>query len=85
MEYIIRHHWWFNHVGNLCSAPVLADHENDELLYQSSYYYIGHFSRFIKPGAQRIHFEANDPLLEMTVFKILMENPEWSNCYCLHE
>lgn len=62
----------FNHVGNLCSAPVLADHENDELLYQSSYYYIGHFSRFIKSGAQRIHFEANDPLLEMTVF----ENPD---------
>jgi O-Glycosyl hydrolase len=43
-----------NHAGNLCDAPVLADFEKGELRYQSSYYYIGHFSRFIKPGARRI-------------------------------
>lgn len=43
-----------NHVNNLCSAPILADTKNDALLFQSSYYYIGHFSRFIRPGARRI-------------------------------
>jgi glucosylceramidase len=43
-----------NHVGNFCDAPVLADTDTGELNYQSSYYYIGHFSRYIKPGAQRI-------------------------------
>ncbi|MBL8027819.1 MAG: glycoside hydrolase family 30 protein [Fibrobacteres bacterium] len=43
-----------NHVGNFCSAPIIADADNGKLLYQSSYYYIGHFSRFIKKGAVRI-------------------------------
>lgn len=43
-----------NHVKNFCSAPVMADLRDDTLHYQSSYYYIGHFSRFIKPGAARI-------------------------------
>jgi len=43
-----------NHVGNLCIAPVIADTRTGELRYQSSYYYLGHFSRFIKPGAKRL-------------------------------
>ncbi len=43
-----------NHVGNLCDAPIIADTTTDELHYNSSYYYIGHFSKFIAPGAVRI-------------------------------
>jgi glucosylceramidase len=43
-----------NHVGNCCDAPLLVDTESGELHFQSSYYYMGHFSRFIKPQAQRI-------------------------------
>ena len=39
-----------NHVKNYCSAPIIVDTRSQELLYQSSYYYIGHFSRFILPG-----------------------------------
>ena len=39
-----------NHVGNYCSAPIIVDTKSQELLYQSSYYYIGHFSKFIMPG-----------------------------------
>ena len=39
-----------NHVKNYCSAPIIVDTGSQEILYQSSYYYIGHFSRFIKPG-----------------------------------
>ena len=35
-----------NHVGNYCSAPIIVDTNTQELLYQSSYYYLGHFSRF---------------------------------------
>jgi len=42
-----------NHAGNLCDAPILVDTEKGELHYQNSYYYIGHFSRFFKPGARR--------------------------------
>jgi glucosylceramidase len=43
-----------NHVGNYCDAPILADEREGSLHFQSSYYYIGHFSRFIKPEAVRI-------------------------------
>lgn len=43
-----------NHANNFCSAPIIADTQNDKLLFQSSYYYLGHFARFIRPGAQRI-------------------------------
>lgn len=58
-----------NHVNNLCSAPIIADVENDKLLYQSSYYYIGHFSRFIKPGAKRILCRNTYDKLLTTAFK----------------
>ncbi|HJQ65342.1 MAG TPA: glycoside hydrolase family 30 protein [Gemmatimonadales bacterium] len=43
-----------NHVGNFCFAPIHADTRTGKLIYTNSYYYIGHFSRFIRPGAKRI-------------------------------
>lgn len=43
-----------NHAGNFCDAPVLIDTLERKAHYQSSYWYLGHFSRFVKPGAQRI-------------------------------
>jgi glucosylceramidase len=58
-----------NHVGNLCSAPILADTKNDRLLFQSSYYYLGHFSRFIRPGAERILCASSRDDLEVTAFR----------------
>ena len=43
-----------NHVGNYCFAPIHGDTAEGELIYTPTYYYIGHFSKFIRPGAQRI-------------------------------
>ncbi|HTE00684.1 MAG TPA: glycoside hydrolase family 30 protein [Mucilaginibacter sp.] len=43
-----------NHVGNFCFAPVHADLQTGKLIYTSSFYYLGHFSKFIHPGAKRI-------------------------------
>jgi len=43
-----------NHVGNFCFAPIHADTTTGELIYTPTYYYLGHFSKFIKPGAKRI-------------------------------
>ena len=63
-----------NHVGNLCSAPILANTVNDTLMHQSSYYYLGHFSRFIKPGAQRVLCAASRQDLQSTAFA----NPDGS-------
>ncbi len=44
-----------NHVGNLCDAPIIIDTNNKISYYNSSYYYIGHFSKFIKPYAIKIN------------------------------
>jgi glucosylceramidase len=43
-----------NHVGNFCFAPIHGDTKTGRLYYMNSYYYIGHFSKFIRPGAKRI-------------------------------
>lgn len=43
-----------NHVSNFCFAPVHADTKKGELIYTPSYYYIGHFSKFIRPNAKRV-------------------------------
>jgi glucosylceramidase len=43
-----------NHVGNFCDAPIIADTKTQTLQVNSSYYYIGHFSKYIKTDAQRI-------------------------------
>lgn len=43
-----------NHVGNLCFAPIHGDTDTGELIYTPSYYYIGHFSKFVRPEAKRV-------------------------------
>ena len=57
-----------NHVENLCSAPILADSASGALLHQSSYWYLGHFSRFIRAGAQRVLCAATQQNIEATAF-----------------
>lgn len=60
-----------NHVENYCSAPLIADTclcTLDGIYFQSSYFYIGHFSRFIKPNAQRIACSSTVEALEATAF-----------------
>jgi len=57
-----------NHNGNLCSAPVLVDAGRDLVIFQPSFYYIGHFSRYLRPGAQRILCSASRTSLQATAF-----------------
>jgi glucosylceramidase len=57
-----------NHVGNYCFAPVHADLSMDQLIYTNSYYYIGHFSKFIRPGARRISCASSRDVLQATAF-----------------
>lgn len=58
-----------NHVGNFCEAPVMLNEEENDICLQTEYYYIGHFSRFIRPGARRIASSVYGSELEVTVFK----------------
>ncbi len=57
-----------NHVANFCYAPVIGNTKTGELIYMSSYYYLGHFSKFIRPGAQRIICSSNNDDLQATAF-----------------
>ena len=57
-----------NHAGNLCSAPMLLDAAQETAVPQSTYYYLGHFARFIQPGAKRVQCAATREALECTAF-----------------
>ena len=57
-----------NHVANFCFAPVHANTKTGELTYLSSYYYIGHFSKFVRPGAKRIASSPSRSPLLSTAF-----------------
>ena len=50
------------------------DHETKELHYSSSYYYMGHFSKFVRPGAVRIANSIYTDKLEVCTFA----NPDGS-------
>ena len=63
-----------NHVGNFCDAPIMADTENDRIDIHESYYYIGHFSKYVKKGAKRIGSSKWTSDLETVAFK----NPDGS-------
>lgn len=57
-----------NHVGNFCFAPIHGDTRTGELIYMNSYYYIGHFSKFVRPGARRIISSSTSDALLTTAF-----------------
>lgn len=58
-----------NHVQNFCYAPVIGDTRSGQLIYTNAYYYIGHFSKFIRPGARRIAAATSRDVLQTTAFR----------------
>jgi glucosylceramidase len=57
-----------NHVSNFCFAPMHADTKTGRLIYTNAFYYIGHFSKFIRPGARRIASSPSRSALMSTAF-----------------
>jgi glucosylceramidase len=57
-----------NHVGNFCFAPVHGDVSAGSLIYTPSYYYIGHFSKFVRPNAMRVSTVSSRSVLLSTSF-----------------
>lgn len=62
-----------NYAGNFCEAPIMVNTETNEVIYNVSYYYIGHFSRFIKSGAKRI-LCLNDS--DKGIYSVAYKNPD---------
>jgi glucosylceramidase len=71
---LLDEHGGPNHVGNFCFAPIHADTKNGKLIFTNAYHYIGHFSKFIQPGAKRISASSSRAQLQTTSFK----NPDGS-------
>ena len=57
-----------NHVDNYCFAPIHVDLHTGEIIYTLTYYYIGHFSKFIHRNARRVSTSANRSQLLVTSF-----------------
>lgn len=57
-----------NHVQNFVFAPIHADLRTKELIYTNEFYYIGHFSKFVRPGAKRIAASPSRSAIETTAF-----------------
>lgn len=58
-----------NHVNNFVDAPIMYDASADMMDKKLSYYYIGHFSRFIIPGSVRIGHSKYTDKLDVTAFQ----------------
>ena len=57
-----------------CAAPVLYDEENDKVIFTPSYYYMGHFSKYIKRGAKRLAVTK----YHKSIYASAFENPDGS-------
>ena len=62
-----------NHVANYCEAPVMVDTEKKTYTVNPSFDYIGHFSRFIEPGAKRLTC-VND--VNSGLYSLAYKNPD---------
>lgn len=60
-----------NHAGNFCLAPIICDTRTDEVLLQPAYWFLGHFARYIRPGARRVLCSSSRDLLECTAWRNL--------------
>lgn len=59
-----------NHVNNLCSSPVMLKIFHEEVIKNPSYYYIGHFSKYIQKGAVQLLTKGTDEL-----YYVAFKNP----------
>lgn len=60
-----------NHKNNYCNSPIMINKKHTDYIKTPSFYYIGQFSKYIKPGAKRIHFSRFTNNIQITAFKNL--------------
>lgn len=82
-----------NHKQNYCNSPIMINKNNSDYIKTPAFYYIGHFSKYIKPHSQRIHlstftedilataFKNDDNSLVVVLFNKNNFNIEYNFCY----
>lgn len=58
-----------NHKLNYCNSPIMINSNKTDYIKNLTYYYIGHFSKFIMPGSKRVAFSKYTSDIEVTAFK----------------
>lgn len=58
-----------NHKRNYCNSPIMINKHKDGYIKTPTFYYIGQFSKFIKPGAKRIHCTTFTDEIKVTAFE----------------
>ena len=66
---LLDHQGGPNHKKNYCNSPCMLNDDSSDYIKNLTYYYIGHFSKFIKVDAKRIAFSKYTDKLELTAFK----------------
>lgn len=73
-----------NHVYNYCEAPLMFNRETNEILYNHSYYYIGHFSKYLEVGAKRLKIQVTQKDVHAVAFRnpsgeivVIAQNEGW--------
>lgn len=60
-----------NWANNKVDAPILADLQAQTLYFQPMYFYLGHFSKFLRPGSTLLASQSKGPFpLEEAAFKV---------------
>ena len=88
---ILDHKGGPNHKLNFCNSPIMLNNNSSDYIRNLTYYYIGHFSKFINPLAKRIAFSRYDDRIEITAFKnadssiavVLLNRNDWNYEYNL--
>lgn len=58
-----------NWAKNWCIAPIIVDETTDEVYYTPLYYVMAHFSKFIRPNAERIAHTLSNNSIQITSAK----------------
>ena len=66
---VLDEHGGPSYAENYCDAPILADISKGTFGCESTYYYIGHFSKYVERGAKRIGSSCFTDKLEVCAFK----------------
>ena len=74
-----------NHKKNYCNSPIMINKNHSNYIKTPSFYYIAHFSKYIKPGAKRINLSTFTDNVSGTAFENKDNfNIEFNLCYKNH-
>ena len=57
-----------NHASNFCNAPIMSNKRCTKYYKKLSYYYIGHFSKYIKQNSRNIAYSSFTDKIEVSAF-----------------